>query len=176
MAWNNIFKKIHFASTCLKYIVLTEGFCLSPITMLTFTLSYKAKMKHAELIKTCTSFPGGGGVTVNLFWFHWISNFQLKPVPGQSSPEAPARTHMLSLVCTRDICIHGQLQTPNFSPFFSTELLFFFFFFFQRFVPYYVRQYLPYLSSSQLAAEELSSVGLNSQMLTQRLSALWRTV
>lgn len=82
-------------------------------------------MKHAELTKTCTSFPGGGGVTVNLFWFHWISNFQLKPVPGQSSPEAPARTHMLSPVCTWDICIHGQLQTPNFSPFFSTELLFF---------------------------------------------------
>lgn len=76
---------------------------------------------------------------------------------------------MLSPVCTlKHYACSDTFEHPTLAPF---SPLSFIFFGFQMSVQSVespcARQNLPYLSTSQLAAEEFPSVGLNSEMLTQ---------
>lgn len=96
--------------------------------MLTFTLSYKAKRKHTELIKSCMSFPGGAEMTINL---------QLISLNQQFSPETYSRakfsrstsrnSHALPSVHLRHYAHAGRLKlwslfSPLSSFFFSPAL------------------------------------------------------
>lgn len=94
------------------------------------TLSYKAKRKHAELIKRCTSFPGGDNKFMPISRFsetesaNWSATSNWNQFQGKV-----LQKHQWELTCClqcapETLCTYGQIQTPNSGPFFSTELLF----------------------------------------------------
>lgn len=65
-------------------------------------------------------------MTINLCWFLWISNFQLDPVPGQNSPEAPSGILMLSPVFIWDTTHVWTVSNTQFWPLFLHWAPFFF--------------------------------------------------
>lgn len=123
MAWNNVFKNTFCFDLFEVHLFWPRGFDYHHYHV-DFYINIWSQRKCVELIKTCTSFPGGRRVTIHLCWLHWISNFQLNPVPGQNSPEAPLG-FMVSLVFIWDTAHIWTGSNTRFWPLFLHWVPFF---------------------------------------------------
>lgn len=122
MNWSDMFKNYILLQLVWIMLFWPKGFVYCPLPCWLPHYHTKPKGNTLSWLKQAHSFQG---MTISVSWFHWISNFQLKSVPGQTSPEAPMGAHAVApSVHLRYVCMHRQTHSPRFGPFFLHRIPF----------------------------------------------------